>query len=99
MTNGKTDKRFRLRNEVSASWQDIAIRLEFEPDQLEDLDSNVKYNKDRIQKVFNCWFINAPDEYPLSWKGLHDILRDVNRIDVASKYFDFLCMCDDQKKL
>lgn len=35
--------------------------------------------------VFNYWFQNPPQDYPLSWRGFIDLLKDVNFTALAEE--------------
>lgn len=65
-------------------------------DVLESLRDDYRINEERLHCVLEMWLSNANglpnhERYPLSWQGLHNLLSDCDRIEVAKLYFEFLC--------
>jgi hypothetical protein len=95
VVNRATQKRFNLANHVSASWMEIGLRLGIERNLLSSIQDDRPDNFKRLSKVFGIWLENATGlphhaDYPLSWQGLHTLLEDVEKTEVAKQYFEFL---------
>lgn len=95
LKNRKTGKKFRLTDKIGTIWSNIGLTLGIEPDLLDCFMDEERTNEKRLRRVMEKWLTNAGglpyhDSYPLSWKGLRDILLDCEKIEVAKEYFDFL---------
>lgn len=91
----KTGDTFRLTQMIGTKWEAIGTRLGMERDVLDSISSDCRTNEARLVRVLSTWLSNAgglphPEEYPLSWQGLRNLLDDSDITEVASKYFEFL---------
>ena len=89
----KGKKTYRLLDRVALRWDTIASVLRLED--IENIRANRFYtDTDRAGQVFNEWFCNAPNlcngEYPVTWKGLYDLLDTAELAQIAKNFFDTL---------
>ena len=82
--NGKKQK-FRLINRVCSKWESFAYRLELPQNMLD------AWRKECLNNSAHCWLKvmqhwltggNTP-EYPATWDGLYELLKDVEYSEVA----------------
>ena len=84
-TNDKgVDCRFSLFDKVSTTWQDTGTRLE--TSNLKNLEMDYRDCQTRFMYVMEDWINkNGTSDYPYSWKGLIELLKDVERDAVATE--------------
>ncbi len=63
--------------QVSSKWTDIVTRLALDH-KLENYRQKNNDNEERLKEVFSDWINQGGHpEYPLSWAGVFQLLRDV----------------------
>lgn len=84
------EQKFHLRNEVSMKWKDIGFQLHLTNNQLEVWFG--KYNRDADEcwiRVMDHWLTGeGPSNYPVTWDGLYNLLKDVNLSQIAKDLKD-----------
>lgn len=87
--------RYDLSSKISGSWEAIGLRLGVEYNVLSEEIGELRTAKRRLGAVLAIWFEDAPqlpnyDQYPISWEGLHNLLRDVEHSVAAKEFIDFM---------
>ena len=82
-------RKLKCYSEVAHKWDQIATRLGFELGEIESIRKNNSFN-DRVTVTFRRWFedaINLPNamNYPKSWVGLIELLKDAELGEVAQE--------------
>lgn len=95
LVKNRTGERFKLWEMIVAKWFDIGTKLGLENDLLESIQEDPGRGESKLRRVLGKWFDNAGnlphnDEYPLTWKGLRTLLEDIDKEEVARKFFAFL---------
>ena len=90
-----TGNRFNLKNHISDSWKTVGLTLGMELSLLNSIERNRYDDAERLMTVFGHWLENAaglPNHayYPLSWQGLNTLLKDIGKVEVSKRYFEFL---------
>lgn len=81
LRNRSTGKKFNLTDKIALSWMAIGLRLGIEANRLDCFEREQAEHSERLCKVFRIWLDNASalknsQFYPLSWKGLNELLED-----------------------
>ena len=72
------EKRYRLIEQVSAKWRDFGSMLEVTQNTMDEWHQTVLGDARQCWvKVMQAWLEQGHEEYPLTWKGLFDLLEDV----------------------
>ena len=95
LKNRRTGEKFKLAEMISPFWHNIGTRLGLHANLLDSIMDDHGDNIGQLRGVLNQWFGNASglehgDLYPLSWKGLHALLDDIDQEEIAKNYFKFL---------
>ena len=61
---------------VSLNWRDIGELIGLSYQQLECIRDDRDKNIDRCRAVLGHWLENPPEEYPITWRGLIELLQD-----------------------
>ena len=99
LIRNKEDNKFQLLSEVAVHWKRIAEVLGL--DDVELITTQHKDNVDeQVRQVFRRWLENASElpwseHYPLSWRGLNELLIDSDLAEIAKHFFEFLDTCTD----
>lgn len=93
---------YRLSRMIAHDYRTIAATLGLSSNTVIVIERDTEFT-DRINKVFYKWLNNAnelPNNYPLSWEGLRNILIDSELAAVAEKFFSILkdVDCDQSSK-
>ena len=91
----KDGRRYRLSSKIAGSYKTIANVLGLEQAKIDIIDHSTEYS-DRVGKVLQEWLQNAnqlPNDYPLTWDGLRQILIDSELANVATEFFEVLKDC------
>jgi hypothetical protein len=76
-TEGGETKRFYLMEEIDTKWRDIGLLLGLSLTQLESIEIEYRDKPTECcRAVLGKWLENPPDEYPITWNGLIDLLED-----------------------
>ena len=82
-----TKKEVRIYDESAHMWPQIGENLGIEGGVLTSIKRDGHDNRERVVKVLGKWYENAnglphADEYPMTWKGLINLLKnsDLNRL-------------------
>ena len=71
---------------ISPNWQDIGLLIGLSFQQLECI---AKEHRDRhtdcCRAVLCHWLENPPEEYPITWRGLIELLQDCHLCQVVSE--------------
>ena len=95
LKNKTKDKKFKLWKMILTEWRAIGNRLGIENGVLDSIAQDTSQTEAKLRKVLAKWFENAgalpnSDEYPLTFRGLHTLLEDIDKAEVAKQYFEFL---------
>lgn len=95
LRNRRTSEKFQLTHKIASIWSTIGSRLGIEPDLLDSMMDDFRNNEGRLRHVLNTWLTHASglpnyDVYPVSWQGLHNLLAESGKEEVANDYFQFL---------
>ena len=93
LLKNKTGTTFNLKSKISSGWKTIGSMLKIEQSILHGWATKYHHDQEEcLDEVLNEWLINADDNgsYPLTWKGLYDLLIDSGKRVVAREYFEFL---------
>jgi hypothetical protein len=77
---------FGIIKQVSSEWRDLGRRFGLTTNILEKYDRKALLDNDICcEKVFTHWINDGgrPPKYPLSWKGAHAALCDINQHGIA----------------
>lgn len=75
---------FKLLELISSKWWDVGIRLGLTIDTLENHRQKNEDNDKRLEYIFSQWIdSNGHPEYPLTWEGLSELLRDIDKDSAA----------------
>lgn len=79
--------RFRLLNLISGKWHQAGILLGHNSDSLINIKQKTVDNEERFQDVLSQWIDNDgyPPKYPLTWKGIFELLYDLGRGKIAEE--------------
>ena len=86
-----TNKQLKIYDKIAHKWNKIATRLGFEPGRISSIQKKYSDDVDRVTDgVFNVWFENAmglpnADNYPKTWQGLINLLKDSELSEVATE--------------
>jgi ankyrin len=81
------EQELRIVSTVSAKWRELGLLVGLISSELEGFDrKSLHHNFDCCVHVFTHWFNNGghPPKYPLSWKGLFDLLCDIKYRTIAN---------------
>ena len=86
--NGK-EREFRIYSEIGHKWREIATRLGLKPGVISSIEDEHRQISSRIAAVLQKWSENANSlrnakDYPKSWEGLINLLKDVQLGEVAA---------------
>ena len=71
---------------ISHEWRTIGERLDLTSSQLQSLAAEHRDKpKECCRAVLCLWLNNPPDEYPITWDGLIELLEDSQLGQVASE--------------
>lgn len=78
---------FKLLELISSKWWDAGIRLKLTIDTLENYKQKAEDNEQRLEYIFSQWIDSngCPPEYPLTWKGLIELLCDIDKRSAADE--------------
>ena len=76
-------ERFKLKTSIIPKWRDIG-NLVAVPWQVLDAWQIEKDAETRCEAVLSHWMNNPPSQYPATWEGLYELLRDVELGQVAT---------------
>jgi hypothetical protein len=64
---------------VSSQWRQLGLRLGQSTNALDNYDRQAMLNNDTCcEWVFNHWCDNGGGSYPVTWKGVYDVLCAIN---------------------
>ena len=82
---GKT-QRFYLMERISSKWRDLGVLIGLS---VSDLDNIATEHRDKplecCRAVVGRWLSNPPKEYPITWRGLFELLEDCKLGQVVSE--------------
>ena len=82
---------FKLLEMISSKWWDAGIRLGLTIDALENYKQKTEDNDKRLEYIFWQWIDdNGHQEYQLTWKGLSELLRDIDKDSAAEELIKVL---------
>lgn len=82
---------FKLLELISSKWWDAGIRLGLTIDTLENYKQKTEDNEKRLEYIFSQWIdSNGHSEYPLTWDGLTELLRDIDKDSAAEELLKVL---------
>lgn len=82
---------FKLLELISSKWWDAGIRLGLTIDTLENYKQKTEDNDKRLEYIFSQWIdSNGHSEYPLTWDGLTELLRDIDKDSAAEELLKVL---------
>ena len=71
---------------ISHKWRTIGERLDLTSSKLQCIEVDHRGISEECCRAVLCiWLNNPPDEYPISWDGLIELLEDSQLGQVASK--------------
>lgn len=87
--NGE-EKKVRIYDESSHKWHQIGETLGFDNGVLEGIGQDGHNVRDRVTKVLGIWYENAcglphSDQYPMTWRGMINILNKSGLKELAKK--------------
>ena len=90
LRNEKTHQEFNLLEKLEPSWRKVGEKLGMDLDEISGIEE-----QPQIYAVLEKWFeswdqLPNKELYPLTWKGLHKLLKDSGNRKLADKYFKFL---------
>ena len=78
--------RFHLIDMIANKWRSIGQTLGIKPAQLAGISKQYMENAtDCCRDVLGRWLDNPPSDYPVTWDGLVELLRDVQLSQVADE--------------
>ena len=94
----RTNQRFKLGERIAYNWNRIGTTLGLRPEALAAIGrDNIRHHSDEdwLMEVLRPWFQNASQLphhrfYPLTWKGLFNLLKDSDHEEDAKQFFMFL---------
>ena len=78
-------EKFQTKKQIFIKWRDMGNMLEIPWQVLEDWESNKKSSQECCDAVIHHWLNNPTEDYPATWEGLYELLKDCELDVVASK--------------
>lgn len=83
MEGGQTHK-LQILDVIGSAWHDAALSIGLGNDAREDYAQKYPSNKDRMIQVLKKWIeVDGTGDYPMSWEGLIELLKDIEQTTVA----------------
>jgi hypothetical protein len=80
-----------LTRDMSNIWWTFGQKLGVKEEVMRSIHSSCESDKQRLGKVWTEWFEHADQlEYPVSWRGLHQLLLDNGQGPYAKGFFEFM---------
>ena len=71
-------ERFRLLENIQGHWKDIGTLMGIETSMLEKFEHKWRGDlKEQCREVLQAWLEQGSEKYPVTWRGLLDVLEDV----------------------
>ena len=81
--DGGKKKKLRVTNEISNQWRNIGKLLEIPGPTLNGWWAESHSEEQCCDKVLANWLQNPPEDYPVTWHGLIELLDDAEFTDLA----------------
>ena len=80
-------QQLRIIESISSQWQDLAIFVGLNMSQMDGIkQESLMETEQCCLHVFNRWIIsNGTTDYPTTWSGLHNLLKDIEHRALAKK--------------
>lgn len=76
----------RIKESICNKWKDIGHLFKIKRSRLKAWATEYRDKPlDCIEEVMDYWFENPTAEYPVSWKGLKDLLNDIQHCKIAEE--------------
>ena len=81
------EQKLRIIETMSSQWQDLATLLGLSMSQMDGIKKeSLMEDKQCCLRVFDRWIIsNGTTDYPNTWRGLHELLEDIEHRALAEK--------------
>lgn len=84
-------KDYRLIDKIQGHWRDIGILMRIEPSLLDNFKSIWGGNlKEQCREVFQKWFEQGSEQYPVTWSGMLRLLEDVQLKEISRELQEVL---------
>ena len=88
---GGQTKRYYLMDEISFKWHDIGVLIGLSFAQLESISMEHREKPTECcRAVLGHWFDDPPPDYPVTWKGLIELLEDCQLDQTVSELIKVL---------
>ena len=80
------ERQLKIVEEISSKWQDLAILLGLSMSQIDGIQKQCLLEAEQCcLRVFDHWIISNGEftNYPITWSGLHKLLKDIGHRAVA----------------
>lgn len=86
---------YELMEKIAIKWRNIGSLLGIDHGVLKRIEEEKRKYQDRLGEVLEMWFDNADglphcSEYPLSWKGLYNLLVHSRLSNYAKEFFKIM---------
>ena len=89
--SGET-KRFHLIEKIKYQWHDIGLLTGQSLAQLHEISLRYHEPVESCRYVLRTWLDNTPDEYPITWSGIIELLKHASLDSVATELKTVLSM-------
>ena len=82
------EQQLKIIEEISSKWQDLAILVGLSMSQIDGIQKQCLMEAEQCcLRVFDHWIISNGEftEYPITWSGLHELLKDIGHRAVAER--------------
>ena len=76
-------KHFRLIDNIQEHWREIGILMGIELPVLNDFEFNCRNLKEQCRKVLETWLTQGSENYPVTWNGMLNVLKDVKLGEIS----------------
>ena len=73
---------------IGVKWRDVAALLGLSVNQMDGIQQQSFLDPEQCcYRVFDHWIINNGEftDYPITWRGLHELLRDIDNNALAER--------------